>query len=610
MWLAAIAVAGDLALTATLVFPVAATILIGVVLYPPLFWWGMAGIAFFVWLARPSARFEGRELAEPAPQLQHEIDTLKTRLRVPGRMRVYLDDSFNAGAMQTRGFLGLLGTRCGLVLGVPLLAVLSREQVLAIIAHEFGHFSRNHGVLGQWLYRARVGWLEYAKLVSDSDSVLDRAAAWYARQFVPFFSELTFAESRRCEYEADYDAASAAGGAAFAQALARTAVIGKYWEDELPRQLTAWQLELPQPPGDFLERFAAAVKRLDLAQLQSWLDQRMREPSSAVDTHPSLSERLRAVNQPAALVAPRDIAGDALLGAAWPKLADEFNQGWAREHAPGWLAQHLWLKHIADPLLGADRTVVQNWTPERRLGRALAMRRRDAREGLRALRELHEAAGQHPRIRFAYAAALLAEADESGIALMESLAREHPAFRTEAFKRGVAFFERKGDHARAERWSAWLARAREGLDHAISAFVTRAENGQAAPSMLAEPERAVIAEAARRDACVAGGWLLGGSARLRYAPDRDPITIAAHLIALAIDPQQAARLGQDEDGIAERYVRLARMVLPPDEPCVARTFFTTEGRPEVYKPNSDLSLYATDEARLPSAEGFTKCDWQ
>jgi len=609
LWLASIAVAGDLALTATLVFSVAAMFLIGVVLYPPLFWWGVAGIAFFVWLARPGARFEARELAEPPAQLQQEIDALRAKLRVPGRMRVYLDDSFNAGAMQTRGFFGLFGTRCGLVLGVPLLTALSREQVLGIIAHEFGHFSRKHGILGQWLYRARVGWLQYAKAVSDSDSVLDRAAAWYARQFVPYFSALTFAESRRCEYEADSDAVSAAGGAAFAQALTRTAVLGKYWQGELSAQVGAWQLELPQPPGDFLERFATAVRQIEDARLRSWLDERLREPSSAIDTHPSLSERLRAVDQPAALVAPADTAGEALLGAAWPKAVGEFNQSWLKEHAPGWLAQHLWRKHIAEPLLRADTVTVRSWAPERQLARALAVRRQDPRLGLRALRELHQTAAE-PRVRFAYAAALLAEGDESGVELMESLAREQPAFRAEAFGRVVAHFERKGDHPRAERWSAWMVRARESLDQAIATFVARAEGGQAAPSTLAAPERAVIAEAARRDACVAGAWLLGGPARLRYAADREPIEIEAHLLALAIDPQEAGRLGQDEERIAERYRRLARMVLPPDEACVARSFFTTEGRPEVYKPNSEFSLYATDEARLPSAEGFTKCDWQ
>lgn len=600
-----IAVAAEFALTATLVFPLAAPIIVGVVLYPQLVWAGIAGIAFLAWLQRPSYRFQGRELTEQAPQLRRDIDALLKRLRVPGRMRVYLDESFNAAAMQTRGLLGLVGTRCALILGVPLLAALGREQVLAIVAHEFGHFSRKHGLLGQWLYRARVGWIEYARQVRDSDSVLDRAAAWYARKFVPFFSALTFAESRHCEYEADSDAVSAVGSEALAQALTRTVVVGRYWDADLPRQLTAWQLELPKPPSDFLQRFARGISECKPQDLASWLERRMAEPSSSLDTHPSLSERLGAAGERPALVTPADIAGEVLLGAAWPKIVEEFNEKWARQHAPGWLAQHLWLKHIARPLLEpGGRSGSVDW----RLARALALRRLEPVAGLRELRELHASAPAHGRVRFGYAAALLAEHDESGVALMEALAREDPAFRCEAFRQVVAYCERKGDTAQLERWSAWLARAIYNLEEAKAAFVTQAESGKARPSSLGARERAVVVEAARLDPCVAGGWLHEGTAKLRYAAEREPLDIVVHLLALAVDPDQATRLGQDEHSIGERYAELLRMVLPPEQASIVRTFFTTEGRPDIYKPNCELSLYATDDARL-SSDGFSKCDW-
>jgi Zn-dependent protease with chaperone function len=289
-WLALIAIAGDFALTLTLVFPIAATIVIGVVLYPPLFWIGIAGIVFFVWLFRPTFRFHGRELIEPAPRLEEELAALKRKLGVPGRMRVYLDDSFNAAAMQTRGYFGIVGTRCGLILGVPLLLAVSREQLLAVIAHEFGHFSRRHGLLGQWLYRARVGWMEYAKQVRASDSLFDVATAWYAEQFVPYFSKRTFVESRQCEYEADADAMLAVGTQAFAQAMTRIAVVGRYWEKEMPKQVRAWQLESQEPPADFLMRFDRGIGACASAQLESWLNDEMRAPSTSCSPFSPLTQ--------------------------------------------------------------------------------------------------------------------------------------------------------------------------------------------------------------------------------------------------------------------------------------------------------------------------------
>jgi len=43
---------------------------------------------------------------------------------------------------------------------------------------------------------------------------------------------------------------------------------------------------------------------------------------------------------------------------------------------------------------------------------------------------------------------------------------------------------------------------------------------------------------------------------------------------------------------------------------VVRTYFTTEGRPELYAPNSEFALFATDQSRLTASVGFEKCDWQ
>ena len=174
--LAIIAVAGDLALmvlnSAGALPIVIGALWMNVVTF---YWLSGAAILLFAWMVRPSFRFSDRELApEEAPRPSEGTRRLKEKLRVRGRMQVCLDESFNASAAESRGIFGLLGTRSALTLGVPLLFVLDRRQVLAIIGHEFGHFSRRHGRLGNWLYRARVGWMMYAEQVADSDSSLTR----------------------------------------------------------------------------------------------------------------------------------------------------------------------------------------------------------------------------------------------------------------------------------------------------------------------------------------------------------------------------------------------------------------------------------------------------
>jgi Zn-dependent protease with chaperone function len=583
--LAIIAVAGDLALMVTQILPVALPIVIGALWMNVVtfYWLSGAAILLFAWMVRPSFRFSDRELApEEAPALRKELASLKEKLRARGRMQVCLDESFNASAAESRGIFGLLGTRSALTLGVPLLFVLDRRQVLAIIGHEFGHFSRRHGRLGNWLYRARVGWMMYAEQVADSDSSFDQAAAWYARHFVPFFSARSFVHSRQCEYEADADAAAACGSDIVATALTRIMVLDRVWTEVLPRRIADWQLQSPEPPADFYERFARLCRKCPSSDMQEWLAKELAAPSGWLDTHPSLSERLSSLKEPPHLGAADNCAGEQLLGESWPKILAEFNARWARKARPGWLLEHLRRKHIAHPLLSADAAAVQSWPLEKRLARARTLRSTDPAAGLLALRELHAESPGHRHIRFSYGAALLAEDEEAGVELMEALAREDPAFRVQAFSHAVAYFERMGDKQRIERWSAWLKRAAENLATCISGFVDRAETAGARPSSLSAAEQALIAEATELDPCVKRRWLLEGTNELPVAQDRPPVPLVLHLLVLAIDPEEVARHGQSEDTIARRYEDLLATLAPADQVAVVRTYFTTETVPPAF----------------------------
>lgn len=587
------AVAGDVALSITQLFPVATPIVIGIIFFDlkALYWLGGASIILLAWILRPTFRFQGRELAiDEAPHLLEDIHSLKEQLSVSRHMRVYLDESCNASAAETRGLFGFFGTRCALTLGVPLLMVLTRGEIRAVIAHELGHFSRRHGRLGHWLYRARVGWMEYEESVSDSDSHFDKAAAWYAKIFVSFFSARSFVHSRQCEYEADGDAAFAVGGKPCAEALTRLSVVAKLWEERFPRELQHWQLQSSDPPDDFYERFARAAKECPPSDLRSWLDDALRAPSSWHDTHPSLSERLGALGEHAALVNSTDCAGESLFGDNWQSVLIEFNTKWVKQVQPYWLVEHLRLKHIAQPLLAADAGVTRDWSIDQKLARAKALRASDTNGGLAELRALHQAHPSHKRIKFAYAAALLNDNDESGVNLMETLAREDLAFRAPAFERVVAYFERQGDRGQSDRWSNWLKRASQDLAASVSAFLVQAEDGKIRFSALPAAERAVIFEATCLDPAIAKAWIVEGEASLQHADGRPAIPLRTHLLVLSIDLAKAERVAQDEESITLRYQDLLRMLMVPDEVCLVRTYLTTEHIPVTFTSLPALSL--------------------
>jgi Zn-dependent protease with chaperone function len=598
--LIALALLGDLTLTAAQVFPLAAPILIGMffVNLPLFHWLGGAAILFLVWLLRPRFRTTGRAVSrDEAPVLFEQLDLLRKKLDVPGEMEVFVDEAFNASAGEPPGLLALLRRRSVLTLGLPLLLTLTREQVLAVIAHELGHFSRRPRRFGQWVYRARVGWLEYAREL-EAASPLERAAAWYAKRFVPYFSVRSFVYSRMCEYEADRDAASVVGAAAVASALSSIAVVARVWNEGVPREMARLQLESPEPPGAPWEQFAKASLAWPRGAQEEWLRKEVAAPSGWLDTHPSLAERVRSLGEEPRLDMPTgERAGPSLFGARWPSLVKEFDATLLVSVKAEWLMQHLRLKHIVHPLLETDAEAAARWDAEKRLARAKALRWLQPAQGLIELRALHAAHPANRRIGFAYAAALLAEDDEAGVAPMETLARDHAELRSPAYSRLGNYFTRYGDGDRAEYWYERLRQSDARRSDAMAVFLSEVEEGRALPTSLQDAERRVMAEAIDRDPCITAAWMMQATVPLATAESAIAGRLTVHALVLAVDTAQIQRNGTSEEQINDQYARALESLVPADEQVIVRTYLTTEPLPEL---DSKYALNAAAAAETPT----------
>jgi Zn-dependent protease with chaperone function len=102
---------------------------------------------------------QGRTLVEgTAPALDARVAEIRSTLAAPAADHVILNDAFNASVMQVPRW-GIFGfPRTYLVLGVPLMLCLTRDQFDAVLAHEFAHLSGSHPKLGLWVYRMSRTW--------------------------------------------------------------------------------------------------------------------------------------------------------------------------------------------------------------------------------------------------------------------------------------------------------------------------------------------------------------------------------------------------------------------------------------------------------------------
>jgi len=376
-----------------------------------------------LWLRIPEA--SGIALtAERVPELFAAIERVRAGLEGPKFRRVLLYGEFNAGVTQ-RPRWGIVGPNVNdLLVGLPLLQALSPREFEAVLAHEMGHVSRQHGRFGHWIYRVRSTWSQLAALAAADNVkllhlVLGRFLKWYA----PFFNAYSFVLARQDEYEADRAAVRVAGRDAVATALVRIQVAGRFFNEHhweaVSRDLRQG-IDVTAPQAAFVP---ALVEGIDPADADRWLEEALRRPTDLADTHPALGDRLRAIGvgrQQSAPPAPESTAAAVLLGTAAEALTAELDGAWWTHVGPQVAAARAAREEAARRLAeleGAAPSIDSGWE------RVVLLERLDRTpEACVAAESLLVEHPDHAPTLFFLGRIRLAADDAEGIALLERAA--------------------------------------------------------------------------------------------------------------------------------------------------------------------------------------------
>ena len=186
-----------------------------------------------------------------------------------------------------------------LVLGLPLLHILSERQLRGVLAHEFGHYSGGDTRLGPWIYRTRetIG-RTVASLSADEDEedwwaarLTRQPFIWYGRAFL----RITAAISRRQEFAADRCAVGSVGRDAYVAAPRAQPRVRPRLRRLLGRRGRAGARARPAPADlrrlPALHRARSASSRPPTGTWRRSAD----VETDTYDSHPSLAERIAAV---------------------------------------------------------------------------------------------------------------------------------------------------------------------------------------------------------------------------------------------------------------------------------------------------------------------------
>ena len=303
-------------------------------------------------LALPIPQPEGIALQESAvPELFAEIDRVRNSLGVKSLHRVLLVGESNASVLQRPRFGVLGGYQNYLLLGLPLMEALSVEEFRAILAHEFGHLSGQHGRSGVWLYRVRNSWAQLGERFAEGGGV----GAWFfrgfANRFVPPFEAATFVLARQQEYESDAAAARIAGRDAAASGLLRLSIVEQAFARRFLKDLSKRVRSGEPVPERVMQEWEAAVRHgASTTEAQEWRDQALLQRTDVDDTHPALVDRLRALGVTPDRFSieelrsgPETSAACILLGPQRDELTQQLSAAWCAENASSWstaIAEH------------------------------------------------------------------------------------------------------------------------------------------------------------------------------------------------------------------------------------------------------------------------------
>jgi Zn-dependent protease with chaperone function len=275
-----------------------------------------------------------------APELFRLLNALRVRLKTAPIHVVLITPDFSAGVAQVPR-LGLFGWhRNYLILGLPFMKALTVEQFKSVLAHEMGHLCHGHARASNWIYRMRIIWARLEAIFEYQPHWGSGLIRAFFRWYIPYFNAVSFPFARANEFQADAASVLVTSARKAAQALTGVHVIGIYLEHRYwPAMIAATKDPAKGSVAPFAGFVAQGVRSVPETELKSWVTAALKQVTSHEDTHPSLTDRLRAMGAPAEFAPPGPGEGaEKLLGSSLARLEKTFDAAWnklaAREARP------------------------------------------------------------------------------------------------------------------------------------------------------------------------------------------------------------------------------------------------------------------------------------
>jgi hypothetical protein len=391
---------------------------------------------------------------EEAPKLFALIDDISARVEGAQVASVTITGEFDANIRQIPRWGVFGGYVNRLQLGVPLLIALNVEEFTAVLAHEMGHLARKNPRFSAWIYRQRVIWNLLSQKFSEPANAVDRMLAVFYRWYASWFCAYSFALARNHEYEADHFAAAITTPETLGRALIKLQLTGRFLSEVFWTRFLARVEETPEPPYRPFSLLPRAFKIAEKERLrQQWLAESLRSYAADGETHPSLGDRLAALDVSPRLPAPdTESVSLTLLGSIAPRLIHHCDEVWRAGNIANWRKRHDEIKEARWKIAQYEQHDSSVLDPQDLWSKAglLLTVNRDA-EAIDTLQLLVAREGAYPEAHLLLGRLLLARSDERGLPHLVTASEQDVELASTAGSIGYEYLVDRGRKGEAMR---------------------------------------------------------------------------------------------------------------------------------------------------------------
>ncbi len=272
-----------------------------------------------------------------APALEKTIKKLSSKLKTPKIHAIVLNDEYNASVVQNPKF-GLFGPKRNvLLIGIPLISSLTREQFTSVLAHELAHISHSDTAFGAMIYRVRMTWAQLMHSLEKNEQFGTFIFRKFIKWYYPRYSAYTFVMARQAEYAADAASAKVTSPETVRDMLCTISVGGQFFYQKYFNELfeeCSKTNDQPKPYGDFFKK----TQELDKFLCEDYLNQRLEMKSNVADTHPCMMDRLKAVGMEPVVTQNTESAIEFFF-ANPDSILQHFDQLWLENNEEKWNEQ-------------------------------------------------------------------------------------------------------------------------------------------------------------------------------------------------------------------------------------------------------------------------------